>query len=223
MQENKTEGITLQSTPFREKQRLIIIFTPYMGLLSCIVPIMPTRSDLLSISSGFCLSEFIYKKGRSDLLSLVEASIIEEHFFLRQNLSSLEAAAFMGKMILHTQPPPKISPAIYKLFKKFLQKLHQSKVPRILALSFSLKVLQHEGFIHVLPLCNTCKQEKAHILCGGESLCSHHALPYGTPYTDEEWSILTALIQENSFSSLEKIILAPQIAMKIEKNIQEFL
>ncbi|MCK4934174.1 MAG: DNA repair protein RecO, partial [Simkaniaceae bacterium] len=73
----KTQGITLQSIPYKEKQRIISVFTKDEGIISLIIKgLSEKKISFLSLTTPFCLADIIYKKGRSDIYFLKDVSII---------------------------------------------------------------------------------------------------------------------------------------------------
>ncbi len=201
----KTQGITLQAIPFQERQRIITVFTEDKGLISLIIKgLSQKKTSLLSLSTPFCLADFIYLKGRSDIYFLKDAAVLNEHLFLRKNLEFITSAYSMAKAILSSQLPHKPAPELFALFLKYLEKVATFPSGEILTCSFLLKVLLHEGLIHLKKTCNMCPKQST-LIYKGESLCSSHQIEHGHYFSESEFDTMLELAFSKNFSELEQI------------------
>lgn len=145
MQEVVVEGIVLRSQDYRERQRIVTLFTP-LGVLSFIVrSISSKRSHLLSLTTPFSHAEYHLMKKNSELLSFQDGVMLNEYLDLRVNLQSLKTAGALAQTILRTQWPGKASPSLFALYKAY----HAHVIPianwQALLASFYLKLLKLEG------------------------------------------------------------------------------
>ncbi|MGE5196307.1 MAG: DNA repair protein RecO [Anaerolineae bacterium] len=148
MTEEQSEGIVLQSIPYKDKERILKVFTKTGGLISLIVKGISIRNPhLLSLTMPFCLAEFHYQKKNSDLFRYVDGTIIDENFHLRVSYQSLKAAGELIYAISHSQLPGKPAPELYALLSSYLKQAAAFANPLILSASFYLKILKHEGLI----------------------------------------------------------------------------
>ena len=211
IQEEKTEGIVLRSLDYKDNQRIITLFTP-QGLLSLIVKGLNSRNtQLTTLTSPFSQGEFLFKRGRSDLLSFLDGSLIDSHLFLREQLSSIETASALSKVILTSQLAGKCSFELYALFCCYLKQIPSFASPSSLLASFQLKLLTHEGLLLLSKHCNRCKAKDAHFLSKGESLCQDHPLEEAFSFSPEEWDYLIQLQEAKQFSVLRRLILPNQL------------
>ena len=120
MLEEKTEGIVLRSQDFKERHRIITLFT-HQGLISLIVsehlaekyPLALPHYPLLSWRVS-CTAE-----ATRTLLRFHDGTILDDHFNLRQSFSSLQVAGALANAILTSQMPGKPSPALFVLYKSY--------------------------------------------------------------------------------------------------------
>lgn len=219
----KTQGVTLQSIPFEEKARIITVFTKENGLISLIIKgISQKKPSLITLCNPFCLADFIYLKGRSDIFFLKDATILNEHLFLRKNLEYISSAYSMAKAILDSQLPHKPSPDLFLLFLKYLEKIPSFASQENLVCSFLLKLLNHEGLIHLKKTCNICEKE-ASLLYKGESLCPDHQIEHVQNFNLQEFKTLLDLAFTKNFSDLEKIEQHPGLKEKTLMVFQELM
>ena len=143
MEEKKTEGLLLKATPYLNDQKILKVLTPNDGLISLIAKKKHQKIFL----DPFLLAQFVFKKGKSEIHTLIDVSLINDLSEIRQNLDSIHAAAAIAKDLLSTQVPDKPSGKLFTLASIYLQKIHKISNLRALVSSFRLKVLIHEGLI----------------------------------------------------------------------------
>jgi DNA repair protein RecO (recombination protein O) len=144
----KAEGIVLRSLEYRDRQRIITLFTKEEGIISLIVKhISSKRSTMLALTTPFTRGEYLYRRGRSELMPLEDATLLDEHLELRNRFESLQAAGELVQAILASQMPGKAAPILYGLFSAYLKQIAHFPKPDSAICSFLLKILKHEGLI----------------------------------------------------------------------------
>lgn len=215
MHEEKTEGIVLRSQDFKERHRIITLFT-HQGLISLIVKnISRKNTRLLSLTTPFCHGEYHYRRGNSELLRFHDGTIIDDHFNLRQSFSSLQVAGALANAILTSQMPGKPSPALFVLYKSYHNQVPCFNDPTTLLASFYLKLLKHEGLLTITPHCTSCDEAPARLLHNGESLCTQHNTQDAFHFSPSEWETLLSLDGAQQFSSLRTLSIPPLLSQKI--------
>jgi DNA repair protein RecO (recombination protein O) len=146
MEEQALEGIILRTTPFKERDRVVTLFTPQLGMISLLAKKIST-TEKMALFSPFSLIEVHLFKKKSDLYLLKDASLLSDHLFLREKWLLLEAAGKMAQALLYSQLPCKAAPLLYALFKSCLKQLPHFQDPAALLILFYLKLLTHEGVL----------------------------------------------------------------------------
>lgn len=147
------EGIVLRSFVYKEKERILTLFTKEFGLVSIIVKRLSTKNyGMLALVSPLSCGEFIFTKGNndrgnSDLYRFYDGTLLDEHLFLRTDWRHLETAGALAMALLHSQMPEKPAPLLYSLFVSYLKQIPFFEDPSSLLASFYLKVLHHEGLL----------------------------------------------------------------------------
>ena len=195
----KSQGILLQAIPYLGKGRIFKIFTEDAGLITLIA-----KKPSLALLSPFCIAEWLYQKKQSEIFTLTECSLTDSLDGLRQSYAAITAAGSMAQDLLRTQLPGKTSPALYKLLSCYLKKILIFDHPTILAASFRLKLLLHEGLLALQSSCSHCNEEACYLI-QGESVCSSHASSQAIGFTVPEWEILHCLTFAKQFSQLQQI------------------
>jgi DNA repair protein RecO (recombination protein O) len=200
MKTEKSEGLVLRSMDYKERSRIITLFTKESGLLSLIVKGLSKKNySLFSITSPFCQAEFIYIPGRSDLFRYQDSTLVNAHLLLRGKLEHLQAAGELAQAILYSQLPGKPAPDLYTLLISYLQQITCFENPLPLIASFHLKILNHEGL-----LARSVE---------GRSQASF--------FSDEEWLFLEPLIYTRSFKQLHALTLQQELASKIKAHFKK--
>lgn len=145
----KADGIVLKAVDFRDHQKVLTLFTAEQGVISVFAKRLSAKNlQLLTLTSPLTRATYELRKGTSELYTLVDGSLQEGHFELRNTYANLTAGLEMLKVILKTQLPGKSSPMLYHLLALYLDRLRGSSAPRALLASFYLKLLKHEGTFH---------------------------------------------------------------------------
>jgi DNA repair protein RecO len=211
----KSQGILLQVIPFLGKGRVFKVFMNDAGLIT-----LMAKKPSHALFSPFCIAEWIYRKKQSEMVALTEGSLIDSLLDLRQSYAALTAAGSMAKDLLRTQLPEKPSPGLYSLLSSYFKKIVVFEHPSVLAASFRVKLLLHEGLLALQTICAHCDQE-ASFLAQGESVCPAHISPFAIGFSPAEWQILHRLAFARQFSLLQEIDGAPALNEKISALFEE--
>lgn len=195
--EQRSEGVVLRSTLYKEQDRIVSIFTDDHGLISLMVK-KATHHKVLT--SPFCQGEFVYVKGKSDLYKFHDGTVLDDHISLRNSLSVLTAAGEIAQAILHSQMPGKPAPKLYALLTACMKQLPFFEPSFRLTASFRLKLLTHEGLI---------------------SWEDPSFFPI--PLIRSEWELLKECAESRSFQKIKEIPFSQELSLKIEKGFKDIL
>lgn len=209
----KTEIITLKSTPFKEKSKILQVLTKDLGVISLIVNNLSQNNlNSISLCSPFTVSEVVLKKRNSDIYSLKDFNIQEANLILRKDFTTLNVASLMTKAILDSHFPQKKSFNLFILIKTYLKKIPIN--PDGIYLSFLLKLLNTEGLLNLKTNCHICKKE-AEAITNGESHCIEHSCDYSFKFTQEDFKKLFVLCYAKEFSMLKDIEVSNELKQKV--------
>ncbi len=221
MQIEKTQGIALKSVPYKDGKRIVTIFAENRGLITLFAKKLSLkRLSLLNGLNLFALSEFVYLKGKSDLFYLKDLSLIQGHYFLREDLKYIEQASLMAKTLVISQLPNKKAPLLYALLKNYLMHIPHFKSSLVLAYSFILKLLLHEGLLDLKSSCHSCHRPALYLI-KGELRCALHSPEYALNFSLLEMQILRILTYSRSFQELGNLNLTTELQTKIWQLFQE--
>lgn len=168
------QALVLQTLPFQEEHLIVTLFTHRLGLVKTLVKYR--KKQPAALLEPFSFGEFTLYKHKSDLYHFQEGLLLENHLFLRNNLSTLQAAGKMVSALLKTQLPEKPGDALLSLILCFFQLLPNSHNPAGVLSIFYLKLLKHEGVLQLHPHCAECGIElNKFFRWKGELYCEKHA------------------------------------------------
>lgn len=215
MEQFQTEGVVLQTFPFKEYDRILTLFTPG-GLLKLFVK--GRKQNFLqqsALTAPLTIGEYFYIQGRSDLHRFRDGTIFHQNMRIRDNLEALQTANKLIQTILSSQWPGKPSPHLYILFRHFLQKISETEHPQRLIAAFLLKTLKHEGILQLQNICSICQGFTSYRL-GGECYCEEHASPQAIFFTSPEEELLQKLATSRSFEEIVSLSRTSELEENIE-------
>ena len=224
MTDIRCEGVVLRSTPYKDHARIISLFTPCHWVLSLYVRGLSKKHPAkINLTTPLTRAEFVFKKGKSDLYTFVDGTILDLHLDLRSSYSHLDAAGKILQSILKTQMPGKSAAPLYVLLTSFLSRLEKAKFPETFWATFELKLLKYEGLIDISPKCNNCHEKNARMILDGESQCPSCSKGGGVSFASNEWELLQNLFEERSMTSLQTKELPPSLLQGVDALFQNAL
>lgn len=219
----RSEGIILSSLKFRDYDEIITLFSKEEGLIKLIVKKSYTKKEGYGSKTGpFIQAEFIYSKGKSEIFSCQEVSVLNYNLSLRNRYLNLQAAAAMANAIIQSQCALKPAPLLYKLFTTYLNAIDSFPQPDTLALSFGLKLLRHEGIFDIASHCQVCQQELSEVhLLGDYAFCKSHAPKEAIALTSLEVKTIYELAFSRSLDQLKEICCEKSPSNKIQMFLQQ--
>lgn len=194
----KTEGIVLQALPFKERDQILTLFTPY-GLLKLFIKGRQKAQSALMVP--LTAGEYLYKLGKHDLHQFFDGTVLNQHYKIRDRYESLATAQALFQCLLYSQWLGKPAPRLYLLLCHFLEHMAALENPSRLASIFMLKILNHEGILQLGGGCVECGKisEKR---CRGECYCFVHAPSHALVFNEHEEILLKSLAEGRSLKSV---------------------
>jgi len=225
MQTYRTEGIILQALKFQDYDQILTIFTPGDGILKLMMKgAFSHKNGKGTLTAPLSRAEFIYTRGKGELYACREISMLNQHLNLRQTLALLEAALDLLQTVYRSQVAHKAAPDLYKLLVAYLEKMMLVPDPQVLASSYRLKVLRHDGFLHLGEKCSSCQAPLPVRFCSqGESFCRQHAPPGSLEFSAAEATTLELLAYAPTLSHLTAGQVSPELARKIRQLFEDLL
>lgn len=217
--DDRSQGLLLQSIPYLDAHRILKVLTPDSGLITLMARYTQSKSKpYASLITPFLLAEWVYAKDSKEMHLLKDGTLLEDFAPLKLDYNRLAAAGQIAQDLLKTQLPGKPAQLPCELARACLQKLPLFPNPHLLAAAFRLKLLAHEGLLHLQPICTQCHSPTTH-LHRGESYCPRHAPRGSHSFSTAEQE----LYYSRSFAELAAMQLSADTWSKIDALFQKSL
>lgn len=225
MQIFRTEGIILQTLNFQDYDQILSVFSYDEGLIKLIVKGANRSKQRSGINTTpLSCAEFVYTKGRSEIFKCSEISTINQHLKLRESLPSLDAACDIVQAILLSQFPQTESPDLYRLLRWCLEKIPSMRDPYVMASSFRLKLLLHDGLFNLNDTCTTCSETVQSIyIATGETFCKAHAPSYSLQFQADEVAFIDRLLHFAVLSDISNCTISDELREKVMNLFRELV
>lgn len=214
----KIEGIVLHALKFKDYDQIFTLFTPDEGIVKMLLKhAYSAKFGRGAWTAPLTRAEFVYTRGTGDLRICREVSLLGQHLPLRENLDLLEASSDMLQATSQSQAPNKAAPDLYKLLIAYLEKLPLVANPHLLAASFRLKILRHEGLLNLASLCTHCQIPlNERYATRGENYCRRHAPPGAVEFSEEEALLIELLAYAQTLGQLTSCTLPEGFVGKVK-------
>lgn len=140
-------GIILQTRPLTETSLIVEWLTPEFGRIATVAKgARRAKSPFHGTLDLFYEAAFNFSRSRkSDLHNLREASLRETHIELRSDILKLHQAAYGAAFIKQVTEADTPLPAVFVLFRDFLNQLCAQKPSAQIIYSLELKLLREFG------------------------------------------------------------------------------
>lgn len=220
----RTEGIILKAFDFQDYDKILTVFSKDMGMIKLVVKKANSKQMTGHMTMPLTRAEFVFAKGKSELFKCQEISLLNAHLGLRDKWDNLEAACDILQTVLDSQPAQTPSPDLYALSASYLNKIATFSDPYLLASSFRLKVLRHEGYLGINSVCAVCSIPlQTYYVSAGQCYCAEHASPHGVILNDEEFTIVSILAYCQTFTQLNEIVFPSDLREKIKALFMELV
>ncbi len=181
-----TEGIILRTTRFRDHDQILTLFTLDQGILKLFYKGVKKKRQARGLYMPLTHVEIIYKEKTSEIFACENILLLQSYLSLREQLCRLEASCDFLQALQLSQCIGKAAPQLYHLLIYYLGKLPSVLDPWVLATSFRLKILKHEGLLAFIPLSKTGRFNEEELklvehlaLCRSYNQLAQQILPLG--------------------------------------------
>lgn len=215
----EVKGIVLRVIPYGEEDLIITLFTP-QGILKLFGQkwlASPSRGGRPAVTP-LMRAEWVLATGKSDLHRCRDITPLPLYPRVREDFALLEAACGMLEGIHRSQSEHRPAPELYLLLDRYLEQLSVFRQPALALSSFRLKLLSHEGLLHLPEHCFHCRARlEALHLSQGVGYCLQHAPAEALRVTEEEWQQLLVLAYSRSLKLLQTLEITPEWVQRIEQ------
>jgi DNA repair protein RecO (recombination protein O) len=159
----RSEAVVLRSLRYGEADRILHLYTPMRGRIGAIAKgVRRTRSRFGGRLEPFSHVDLQLHEGRSDLLTVTGADMIDAHAGLRDAAAALDAAGRACDAVARMFESGEPHPEVFHLLCNELRLLADDSGHATLAnqLAFRLKLLVAAGFGPQLSACASCGERE---------------------------------------------------------------
>jgi DNA repair protein RecO (recombination protein O) len=159
----RSEAVVLRSLRYGEADRILHLYTPMRGRTGAIAKgVRRTRSRFGGRLEPFSHVDLQLHEGRSDLLTVTGADMIDAHAGLRDDAAALDAAGRACDAVARMFDSGEPHPEVFHLLGNELGLLADDSGHATLAnqLAFRLKLLVAAGFGPQLSACASCGERE---------------------------------------------------------------
>ncbi|MGI6694934.1 MAG: DNA repair protein RecO [Christensenellales bacterium] len=153
----KTQGIVLARTDYRENDRMITLLSPDFGLVDALCRgCRKPKSPLITAGELFCMGEYmLYSSAARE--TVTGCTVIEAFYPLRLNYPRLSYAAMMLHICLKVAQPGEPASHLYILLARSLKRLAYEETPADqVSCAFLMHLASIAGFRPRLNHCVRC-------------------------------------------------------------------
>ena len=216
METIQTQAIVLSSIPYKERDKILSLFSPSLGLFSLYMG--NTRKSVLengALASPLSVGYFHIRPSRSDLYRFIEGKVLNPHLPLREDYTLLSTALDCLNSLKNSQWKAEPAPSLYELFLKILQWLQNTPSPEKVLPFFQLKILKHEGLFSGHAVCSSCGKQQKGSFQGAEFFCEAHLSEPANLWNSSELLAVEELFHARSFQQVERLPFPASLNEKI--------
>lgn len=157
MEEFKCTGIVLKAIDYKDKDKLLSIYTLENGLImASLKGVKQAKSKLKPFGQPFCFAEWIIVK-TGENLTVTNANMIDSFFELTQDYDKFCIACLMLDMVKYTSIYFQNQSELFVNLLKGLRLLTYSNVqPKIVLIKYILNLLKLNGYEFKGDVCDVC-------------------------------------------------------------------
>lgn len=156
MNETKVKAIVIDSKDYKEKDKLVQLFTLEQGIITTIFKgVKNSNAKLKSAKEIFTFGDFIYING--NFKTVTSADVISNFYDITKNINNYYCACEVLKIIQTVLPKEEPNSELFVETLKVLSALEEKDInAKLIICRFLIKVFEGVGYNFDLGKCNTC-------------------------------------------------------------------
>lgn len=152
-----TMGLVLKQTQYKESDRILMILTPELGVISASAQSsLRLKSKLFSACGLFCYSEFVLVPGRN-MYTVREATLRNGFHGISESVEGLALAMYLAELAASLSPAGEEAEKELRLLLNCLYMINENKADlRVIKAVFELRTMSECGFMPQLVCCKVC-------------------------------------------------------------------
>lgn len=224
----KLEAVVLRSVRLGEADRVLTLFTPYLGKLRAVAKgVAKPTSRMAGHLQPLTHTSLLIARGRN-LDIVTQAQTVESFRPLREELWRTSAALYLAELVDRFTEEHSESRPIYDLLVRSLRWLCSARDPDLPLRSCEVQLLEHLGYRPELYHCLGCREElepRAHFFSpqAGGMLCARCVGVEGARSVSLNAQKVLRLLQRDEQSMVERLRLDRDLASELENTLRHYL
>ena len=182
--------LILRGRDYNETDRLLVVFSKSYGKLSCLAKgVRRANSRLKAGTQVFSYCRLTFSAPRGGLTLITQGQAVQVYPQLREDLTRIAAASYMGELLDAVLPEEKPQEDIFMLAAAMYSLLAAVEEPFLVLSCFRLRLLAALGYRLNLDGCAVCGAEAASYFLSAERggvVCPRCAAGFAAPYGREQ-------------------------------------
>lgn len=159
MEETKVKAIVIGGIDYKEKDKLVNLFTLEQGIQTVVFKgVKSANAKLKSAKELFSFGDFIYTGGNNKVVT--SADIIQSFYGLTKNLKKYYTGCAILDIIKTVLPEGEQNPQLFVITLKCLGLLLQDEVDNYMVLNkFLISIFKGVGYSFDVNFCNNCGEK----------------------------------------------------------------
>lgn len=155
MSEAKVKAIVLGGVDYKEKDKLITLFTLEQGIVTVVFRgVKNANAKLKSAKEMFSFGDFIFAEGKFN--TVISADIIDSFFDLTKDIKKYYTACALLDIVKTTIPEKEANPKVFLALLKSLKALTEGVNYYYVINKFLIEIFESLGYKFSLNACNNC-------------------------------------------------------------------
>lgn len=220
MSEIKTKAIVLGGVDYKEKDKIINLFTLEYGILPVLFKgVKSSNAKLKSAKEIFSFGDFIINNGKTNIVT--SAEVITQFYDITKNIKNYYCACNIIKIIKKVLPDGEVNSQLFVDTLKAFRLLNENKYDSLLILNkFLIEIFEGLGYKFNLNECSSCLEsfsQKRYInLLYGNITCNSCKMGDVQEISNAEYTILR-LIGSTDYDKLNSIKISKELLNSVYK------
>jgi DNA repair protein RecO (recombination protein O) len=194
----RDNGVVLRTYKLGEADRILVVMTEAHGKVRAVAKgVRKTGSKFGARLEPMSHVALMLWQGRSDLMTVNQAEVLEHHWHIREDLDRLTSAMGMLEVVDQVAQEDHEDQAVFETLVRALRTMDNTEVdPTLIAPAFFLRVLELEGAAPLLDACASCGEDDVELvafdLSEGGALC--RSCRRGRPLSPEALSLVRRIL-----------------------------
>lgn len=160
MNELKIRGIVISSIDYKEKDKLITIYSLERGLVNAkLIGVKNTNAKLKSLKEVFCFADFDLASKSSDYFTVTSASVIENFYNITSDIAKYYAGCTILEILRIIGKNGEGNEPLFIETLKALKVLTYEEIdPDVAIIKYLIKIFEAMGYQLSLDKCSSCGQ-----------------------------------------------------------------